>query len=55
MANVAKGDNARDEVISTRFTTDERRQLEAIYGKASRGVHAIVIAALKEPDSEQSN
>lgn len=55
MPNVAKGENARDEVVSTRFTTEERRQLEAIYGKASRGVHAIVVAALKEQDNAQGN
>lgn len=52
MANVAKGTSARDEVVSTRFTTDERKQLEAIYGKASRGVHAIVTAALKEREKK---
>lgn len=55
MPNVAKGTSARDEVVSTRFTAKERKQLEAIYGKASHGVHAIVVAALKEQDNGQTD
>lgn len=48
MPNIAKGQNARTEVISVRFTAAEKEQLEALYGNAARGVHAIVTASLGE-------
>lgn len=48
MPQIAKGKETRTEVITVRFTKEQRRELEAMYGKAARGVHAIVVAALRE-------
>lgn len=52
MPNVSKGSGTRSEVITVRFTKEEREKLEAQYGRAARGVHAIVAAALKEQQNE---
>jgi hypothetical protein len=46
--NIAKGSNARTEVVSVRFTAAEKAELEAVYGNAARGVYVIVKAALRE-------
>lgn len=48
MPQVDKGAAKRSAVITTRFTEAQKKELEATYGKAARGVHAIVVASLKE-------
>lgn len=48
MPQIAKGKDKRDAVITTRFTQAQKEQLEKDFGKPARGVHAIVVAHLKE-------
>lgn len=38
------GTEARTEIISVRITPAQRRQLEKVYGKASEGIHALIVA-----------
>jgi hypothetical protein len=52
MPNISKGSGTRTEVLTNRWTKDERKQLEATYGNANRGIRAIVTAALKEQKNE---
>lgn len=47
MPQIAKGKDKRSAIVTTRFTESEKQQLEKLYGKAARGVHAIVIASLR--------
>lgn len=52
MPQIAKGKDKRSAVITTRFTEAEKKQLAEMFGKPARGVHAIVVAALREQRSK---
>jgi hypothetical protein len=43
---MALGDAKRSEVVSTRITKEQKKELEKVYGKAGDGLHALMIAWL---------
>jgi hypothetical protein len=43
----SKGAGARDQIVSTRWTAEEKKALEERYGTAAKGIRAIVLAALR--------
>jgi len=45
MAMPLKGDAAKTEVITVRMTKAEREDLERTYGKAAKGLQALMTAA----------
>lgn len=52
MARPNLGSRARSEVVCVRLTKSEREQLEKVFGKASDGLHGLVMAWLTRQEEK---